>query len=400
MTCSGCKTEKTVKTTKQAETERLPKDWKRHEEEAFCKLCWQQRYVLRAITMQVVGPLTSTWAEYRAALGEMWKLTTQASNWLLTELYSADVRRTPDSDPKMPPMRFTYLYPEARKVFPGLPSNTVAYLEHTTKAKYEKLRYDTLWQRSCSLPTVRYACPFPVPSQVWSVSFDSGNRPVVSSLIGDKRWEFRLAGGPRYRRQPASLRQIENGSAVQCDMSLIRRFDASAKRITIMCKMVAWLPRKPKGNLDGTLFVRSTPDSLLIACDGKGELVWGPYNADHVRRWSAEHERFYMRLAEDQKAEQRPVPSFGKKRTAAVIKYRDRMTSAINEITASVVNFAVRRKYARIEFDDSDHRFCEMFRWFDFRTVLSRKADGAGIDFVHVNADMENESHEPFAERI
>src|SRR5579859_3088249 len=125
MTCSGCGTEKSVKTKKQTAKERLPNGWKRLKYETFCKPCWKQRYILRAITMEVIEPLTGTWAEFREALGEMWKLTTQASNWMLTELYSSDTRRTPDSGPKMPPMGFAYLYPEARETFPGLPATTV-----------------------------------------------------------------------------------------------------------------------------------------------------------------------------------------------------------------------------------------------------------------------------------
>jgi hypothetical protein len=309
MTCCGCHIEKTLKTKKSTNKERLPNGWKRLKNETFCKPCWKQRYILRAITMEVIEPLSGTWIEFRAALGEMWKLTTQASNWMLTELYSADARRTPDSEPKMPPLGFAYLYPEARKVFPCLPSNTVASLERTTTLTYKKKRYDTVWQRSCSLPTIRYACPFPVPNREWSLKFDSGNRPVVSSRIGDKRWEFGLAGGPRYHRQLVAVREIANGSAVQGDMALIRRFEPSTRKTTVLCKLVAWLPRRPKETPHGTLFVRSTPDSLLVACDGKGELVWGPYNADHVRRWSAEHERLIQRLAEDQKTTT-PSPHF------------------------------------------------------------------------------------------
>ena len=195
--------------------------------------------------------------------------------------------------------------------------------------------------------------------------------------------------------QLAAVREIVNGSAVQGDMALIRRFDPSTKKTTVLCKLVAWLPRKPRENPNGILFVRSTSESLLIACGAKGELVWGPYNADQIRRWSAEHERLIQRLAEDQKAEQRPVPSFGKKRTAAVAKYRNRMNSAIHEVTASVVNFAVRRKYERIEYDDSDHCFCEAFRWFDFRKTFRIKADGAGMEFHHANGAGTTEDHEP-----
>jgi hypothetical protein len=52
---------------------------------------------------------------------------TEAANWMMTELYTHDVQR--HGEAKMPPMRRLYLYPEARRRFPGLAPQTVASLE-------------------------------------------------------------------------------------------------------------------------------------------------------------------------------------------------------------------------------------------------------------------------------
>jgi hypothetical protein len=147
--------------TKAKAGKRLPRSWKRKGDDIYCDLCWSQRYLLRAITVPVVSPLDSTWPELRTVLREMWAAATQASNWILTELYARDVRRRDEK--KMPPMPNIYLYPEVRERFPQLPSQTVAALENTIKATYRAKRYEVLWTVKSSLPVYRYPTPFPVP---------------------------------------------------------------------------------------------------------------------------------------------------------------------------------------------------------------------------------------------
>src|SRR5205814_6602877 len=85
----------------------------------YCPECWAKRYLLRAVSMPVASPYGCTWDELRADLKLMWRETTRASNWLMTRLYSSDVRR--NGEPKMPPMPKLYLYPALRQVFPALP---------------------------------------------------------------------------------------------------------------------------------------------------------------------------------------------------------------------------------------------------------------------------------------
>src|SRR5262245_53274006 len=70
---------------------RMPRGWKRLEEEVYCDLCWEKQRVLRAITMPVASPLDQDWKAFRTSLRQMWRLTAQASNWMATELYAHDV---------------------------------------------------------------------------------------------------------------------------------------------------------------------------------------------------------------------------------------------------------------------------------------------------------------------
>lgn len=107
----------------------------------------------------------------------MWTVTTQASNWMMTELYARDVRRG-SGEEKMPAMKPVYLYPEARARFPELPSQTVAAMEQAVTKKYRAERRDIIWTCRRSLPTYRYPSPFPIPGQGWSIALDN-NQPII-----------------------------------------------------------------------------------------------------------------------------------------------------------------------------------------------------------------------------
>jgi len=119
----------------QATGKRLPHGWKRWREELYCGDCWGSLFVLRAISVPIAEPLDTDWKGLRTALRLMWRQTTQASNWIITELWARDVRRRP-GDEKMPAMPATYLYPEIRVRFPDLPPPTVASLEQAVTRKY------------------------------------------------------------------------------------------------------------------------------------------------------------------------------------------------------------------------------------------------------------------------
>jgi hypothetical protein len=393
MICTLCS--KSVET----KTDRLPKGWKRDEGQVQCNVCWGRRMVVRAITLPVAEIMDGTWEEFRKALRESWGATTQAANWMMTELYARDVRR--GEEPKMPPMPKIYLYPEARRRFPALASQTVAALENALKAKYRAVRYEIIWTCGRSLPTHRYPHPLPLPNQSWSIAAEEPlgaipERPRVSVRIGDRRWTLRLRGGPRYRRQLAAVRDLITGGATPGQLDLYEQSIDGKKHV--MCKMAGWFLRRPRKTNEGTLFVRSTDTSLLVALNAKEENLWY-YHADHLPRWSHEHREQLQRWSDDSKFEQRPVPSFTERRTAASAKYHQRMASAAREIAASLVGYAGRRKFARIEYNDSDQSFCAGFPWFALRNRVAILCDEAGIEFVVASGEAKTETGEPLAKK-
>lgn len=365
--CSDCSTK--------AKSGRLPTGWKRRGEEIFCKICWRKRYVLRAISIPVVSPVNANWTELRTVLKEMWTATTGASNWIATQCLSRDTVRVPGGEAKMPPMVRLYLYPELRQQFPALPPQSIVSLEHAITAKYRAQRYEIVWVGKRSLPSYRYPQPFPVHNQSWSPDIQHEN-PIVTVRIRDRKWALRLKGGPRYRRQLAAYRSMVDGEAICCELALYEAGD------DLMCKMVAWLPRHATpADLSGVLCVHTSPESLLIALNDKGERVWS-YHADQIKRWAAEHRRQLQRWAEDTKAEQRPVPAFQSRRTQATEKYRHRMKTLCQQAAASTVAYAIRRKLKAIEYADYERSYCPDFPWAMLRERLADLADERGLEWA------------------
>ncbi|WP_321471586.1 hypothetical protein [uncultured Paludibaculum sp.] len=371
VTCANCGVSREVKLTKTG-VPRTPAGWKRHQEQHYCADCWNRAYLLRTVSIPVVSPLDGTWEELREALKLAWRETTAACNWMMTELYARDVRR--HDQEKMPPMPPAYLYPEARVRFPNLPSQAVASLEHTCQRNYRAKRYEVVWACSAALPTYRYPAPFPISGQNWQPSLE-GNAPTVSVPIGDRRVRLRLKSGREFRRQLAAFRLIATGGAVRGEAALQQRGSA------LMLKMAAWLPRVREADAEqrtGVLSVTTRRDCLLTARGDQDARLWR-YNADHLRRWQAEHARQLQRWSEDHKYEQGKRPMFAARREAAAQKYHDRMDSACHEIAAQLTGYAVRRRFAVVRYDDRERGFCQQLPWFRLRSLIAEKLDEAGI---------------------
>jgi len=365
---------------------RLPHGWKRKGDEPRCDECWNKEHVLRAIVIPVVSPGENvTWKELNDALQEMFRTTTRASNWIITELAKRETRPVgqdaklgpmpPVDDPKPAPS----LYMRAREVFPSLPPQSMSSLIQSIVRKYRAKRREVVWRCSESLPNYRYPQPLPVHNQSWTPSLVE-DRPIVSVRVTqDKRFELRLKGGARYRRQLAAFRGMCTGEAQYGELAL---YQAGSD---LMCKMVAWIPRRAEKKLEGVLYVRTAPESLLVAFNAKDEKLW-IWNADHVKRWAAEHAQHLQRWSEDQKAEQRPVPEFAERRAAAAKKYHHRMHTAADQAAAYLANYAARRRFAVVEYNDSDKSYFEKFVWYRLKERLAIALDERGITFSEPSA--------------
>ncbi len=382
VTCAGCGL------AIQTKGGRTPFAWHRRDEARFCVACWKKRYILRAITLPVLRPVDMEWDAFHAILRELWAATTQASNWMMSELYAGDEKR--GDQKKLGKPRKTYFYPALRRQFPVLPPQTVTSIEKAITAKYNEKRFDVIWLCSASLPTYKYPTPLPIHNQSWSIGMENDSKdsaPVVTVNLGEgRRVALRLGYGYRFRRQAESVAQMISGEAVCGELAIYR------VKKDVLCKMVAWLPRRQfTGVRDGALVVRTDPASLIVALNTKDERLW-VYHADQLRRWTAEHRAQLERWADDTKAEQRPVPAFAERRILAAKKHRDRMHGGLHLIASMIVNYAVRRKFAQIAYDDSDHSFAPEFPWFELAQLTGEKADAAQVEFVHTaSADEDGE---------
>lgn len=414
MRCNFCDREHATKITK-AGNERLPRGWKRHCERIYCGNCWGERFVLRAVTFPVVGPVGNTWEEFRDALRECWQQSTRLVNWTMTELYKRDVRRAP-GDAKMPSMPSCYLYPEAREHLPELVPQTVVSILNATERKYRSQRYEIVWTGARSLANARFPQPYPVHNQSWSPKFSDDNSPLVSLRLSGGRWTLQLRGGKNYRRQLAAFRKMVSGDAVRGELALYRqranssdhrngtegRENSNRQHYRVMAKLVAWLPKtvRAKPEKEKTLVVRTDKDCFLYAVIEGREKPW-VLNADQVVRWQREHQRRRSRLSEDTKREKR-MPKKTRERavgsgTRRAAKYRRRIQTFAHEASAQLANFADRSGATSVKYHDSVTDYLPEFPWYEFRDKLRYKLDERNIEFEHASGSAGEKSPEPLA---
>ena len=416
MKCSHCKSEKDVKSN------RIPNGWKRLDSGTLCRSCFGKSYVLRAPSLPIAKPIDMTWAEFRGLIRSQWQRFSEAATWMMRECYARDVRRESSMD-KLPPMPRVYLYPEARAMFPEIPSRSVAALEQQVQAKYRSNRFKVIWTMEEQLQNLRYPQPFICPNQGWMVEIEDTDRRdmVVSVRVGDERIRLRLKSGKHFRRQRAMIEQMASGVAIQGELSIYRkraqgddragrngqkssaigieRGESQHVKFDTMIKLVAYLPRQPHSERSETLYVRTDSDAMLVALNTKDERLW-VLHADHVRRWTAEHIRRLNAWNDDSKAEQRPVPEFADRRTAACTKYRNRINSFEKEAASQLVRYAVRRRFAEIRYDDSDHSYLSRFDWSGLRQAIMSKCDLENIDFTVASGTVESNSRQSLATEV
>lgn len=362
--------------------------------------------MLRAVSTPIAGPVDGTWEELRPALAECWRGSTRLSNWAASELYKADVVRTPDMD-RLPKFPGFYLYPGARALCPDVDTSSVVAILHAVEGKYRKSRLDLIWRNAISLPNFRYPVPYPIHNQSWNATVGPGGEPLISARIGGRRWTLRLRAGDQFRRQLVAHRQIATGVALAGELAIyavpenggdhrpavgVRHPGGGRSRTArVMAKMVAWFPRVEPGVRSGTLHVRTAPESFWtyhVGLDGEIKYL----HADNVRRWIAEHRRRVFRMADDLKHEKRWPKAVRMRMVesheASIRKMHNRLDSFCHESAAMLAGFARRAGVATVMYDDSDKSYApeEKFPWYKLRTMLAYKLDAFGIEFDPVGA--------------
>lgn len=419
MHCIECKKEAVIKNATKADRNTLPRGWKKVGEAKYCDKCWNKKYYLKAISIPVLKPLGEGvgWPEFRKSLNAAWVESTSLSNWMSSEMYARDIRRAL-GDEKLGPMPKIYLYPEAVKIHPEIPSGAVASMEQTIKRRYSAKRFQVLWTRECSISNYRYPYPAAFPRQSWKPSYETAGKesgdmvPCVSLVMRrGERFLLQLRSGQDFRRQLSDFKAIVDGRAFGGEISFVRKkvsddhrngvsgrdSGGQKARYRVMCKIAGWFPRKDPGERSGMMFVRTDVDAMVVALDEKGERLWW-YNGDDIKRLQARHKRRLDRLADDHKNEYRPHAKFQSLRETWSENQQNYLKNSVHQIANSVCGLASRKKYAVVKYDDSERRYCEQFPWFSLASRLESKCTELGLEFIHSSAEVKKDTEDSLEE--
>lgn len=386
--CVRCNTERKTSRTRK-DGLRLPPSWKWDaDDKPVCGDCWRKAYVLRAVTIPVAEPVDATKDEMWAALRTAWEASTTAANVIVQEMLRADFVRLPSME-KIPPMPKVYAYGNAVHVgFYGMSAASFSALEQAVQKRYRKRRFDVLWERSERPPLYQFPTPYPLRPDSWKAKIDeAGGHPLVKCSFGGRRWTLRLRGGWQFKRLLAAHKKIAEGTAVRVEASLVGLCEGKGrnKKITkLLMKMVAWFPREPQRERSGEMLVTTGGDAFCVATIGQRD-PWR-LNADHVRRWIAEHEKYRQRMSDDLKFEKRWPKHVREQMLRAqdqrCRRQNHRLKNFIGVASKMIAGYAARNDVALVRWDDTDRSYLPSFPWSSFRESLGYKLDELGIEFL------------------
>jgi hypothetical protein len=224
--------------------------------------------------------------------------------------------------------------------------------------------------------------------------------PGVATRFANDRWTLQLRGGHEFRRQFKVFKQMVGGDAKLGELLFYpmlgnagdHRSGSTGRKTSggqpyfekLLCRMAVWLPRDKSAAREGILHVKTGREALLVALNEKDECLW-TYNADHVRRIIMARKRQLRRLAQDANADGRSRKRDGAAFTAhselLKRKYRRRVNSLCHQVAASLADYAARRRFAKVLYNDGDHGYCQEFPWYELKARITEKLDARGIAF-------------------
>lgn len=373
--CDQCKVEKATRPTPKGI--RLPMGWHRgSEEQPICGKCWATSYVVRAVTIPVAEPMDATKDEMWEALRKCWQASTAAANLAVAELFKAEPVRKP-GDEKCPPMPRTYLYGVIPPSLAGMDPVSHTCLLTAVERKWRKTRFDIIWCRKAALPVYRYPMPYPVPHTNWEAERTQDGASLVKCRFAGRWWTLRLRSGKGLHGPIAQHRMIADGQAIGTELSLLP--DKDGKKL--MCKMVAWFPRRPR-DLISTIVAtaKTTGDAFLVVTIG--DRIWR-LNGDGIRNKILNYNDLRQRSAEDLKFEKRWPKDVRRlmledQRSLAQVEH-NRLSDWIGTSTKSVVGYVKRQGVRSLILDLTDKSYLESFPWFRWTETLRYKLDAEKI---------------------
>jgi hypothetical protein len=397
-----------------------PSGWKEHAGRTICAACVKATFRLRAVAFPVAGVVEGgTWEEFRAALRDAFRASTDLHNWAVRQLLARDAFRLPGQAefPPCPKVDLYKLYNDLGCPLGDVPGLTRATIFQTVQSDYlRRRRIPCLAMGRENLPLKRYPAPVPVHNQAWRAEWrEVGGRPrpCVSFRLhgvateGAPRWVVQLPDGKPFARQLGDFRAILDGETIlgQLDLyeqpcgqtdhnratSATRRTSGGANQARrLMVKLVARFPVRERPPASGVLALRTDPEAFWVAeHDGRVVRPW-ILNADEFVRWCGEmralhdaHARWLQRMREDTKLERRldgsRLAQLNDAYRKRCDKHRRRVKTWIDQTVAQVVNYCGRQRVAGLIYDDENRAWLDSFPWHQVRTTLRQRCERDGI---------------------
>lgn len=331
---------------------------------------------VRTISIPVAEVIEGgTKSEFYAAMRKSLDTSRRAANICMSRYAAIDTELwTGGKCPKL------YEYKSIAGMFPGL-AIVAASISRETSRKYFSDRTE-MARGYRSLPVFR-SWPFPLLTSAKMLVVSEGNGGELTAkirLLGSD-WLVKLSGGSSYRDQIRGIRTAVASDAI-CDSKIW--LDKSGKAIVgVACE----LPKRERTNLSGTLTVSSAIDSLLTIHSERSDVPF-VITGDRIRSWVAERNRRYQRLRQDRKSG--AVRRVVNEELAMIShKFSNRMRSAIHEISARVLQYAMRRRVAKVEIDFTVKSFVSQFPWFELAGMIKWKCEEHGIQVVNKTMGIE-----------
>jgi len=317
--------------------------------------------------------------DFYKSLRQTLNLSRRIANMVLTHCATDDPAMSNPVSEKIAKAGKLYAYPHIKALNRGGYAIELSSLARRYEKVYKDARF-AIWRGTKQLPLVRSA-PWPLLHNKSTRRFslretDDGRLVMTLSLRSDK-FEVELKRGSNYRDQVSGVIDAMKRDAIGDSSIWIDRNGRASIGFSVDVE-----PEKPRV-ARGTLRASTSRDAFLVAMKERDTTPW-TINADQMRRWQREKEKRYQRLRQDRKADVKLGRPANQELQQVAGKYNRRMQTFAHNAARALVDYAIRRRVAKLTLDATVKSYVKKFPWHDFATKVAYKCEMAGIEFSEI----------------
>lgn len=389
--------------TKDGSTAKIPKGWRKIEEEFVCCECVAKRFFARSFRVQIVGvagePETGgrTMEEFRVQLRAAAREAARYGNWLVAKLFAADQAvLTPEhewSKTKLPPCPQVDLYQPA--MFPRMSPAGMTAVAQMVRGWYSERRFDALVKMDRSVESYRFGyLPVEVRAADWKI-VQQENKYIFRgvTIAPGKSWALRVFCDPH---NLGHLKACVAGDALPLGLKIVRRTKqpipgGNGKPVKAwFFRVSVLLPRKPKrqSHQEITLTLGHDGDSLLFGTlDGKEEVFEFP--GVEVRKQIVGGDRSDRHRQTEQSLTRGLMPRrkaqrWGADRTRVAGNRVRKIAYQLHLAASALVRWCRSHGVTSVDYDTADRGFVPHFPWRELRDNIAcgLEAENIGLHVI------------------